>query len=170
MLYGVLLFIALAAAPCIYLAMAFRSKAPSSFEEYHYAGRQIQPGGFISSTVAYALQIAVLSLFASWGYEYGIWTIWVAVFWAAGYFSLAGLVRSGATDRFLRQNTLGTIHQFLAARSDFRLVAWLAALVSLLGIAGPAMYEAFFTAHVTTRMIADLGAPASGARFNTGIF
>ncbi|MCK4874081.1 MAG: hypothetical protein KAS72_15265 [Phycisphaerales bacterium] len=160
-MYVLLFFLAIVVAPCVYLAMAFRSRRPTSFEEYHYAGRTIEPGEFVSSTVAYALQIAVLVLFVTWGYQYGFWTIWVPIFWGLGYLVLAYLVKRGKMDRFLMQEHLGTIHQFLGDRSQIGALALLTALVSLLGIAGPAMFEAFFAANISSRLIVDMGQPSS---------
>ena len=157
MTYALCLFLAIAAAPCIYVVMAFRTKRPETFAEYHYAGRTIAPADYVSSTIAYALQVAVLTLFATWGYQYGFWTISVAIFWGIGYLVLASLVKRGTIDRFLRQDRLGTIHQFLGVRSHIRALALIAALVSLMGIAGPAMFEAHFVANISSRLIVDIG-------------
>ena len=57
----------------------------STTREYFLADKRVNNNDFVDTTVAYGYQIAALSLFASWGYVYGFWTIWVPVFWAIGY-------------------------------------------------------------------------------------
>jgi Na+/proline symporter len=151
-MYILLLVLGLALGPVIYVAMTFVGKPAEDYKDFHYAGRTLTPADLVSTTVAYALQVAVLTLFATWGFEYGISSMWVPIFWALGYLLLARMVESGRLDAFLRQDGLGTIHAFLALRYRFRALAVLAALASLIGLWGPAMYEAYFAGNLVSRL------------------
>ena len=166
-MYLLLMLSVVASGPLLYIVVALSGKRADTYERFHYGGRTVSHGEFVSTTVAYALQVAVFTLFATWGYEFGFWTIWVPVFWAAGYWLLAFLVDSGRVDFFLRQEKVGTLHSFLASRYKVKWLAVLAALASLLGITGPAMYEAWFVGNTITRLIADAGSPTDPATFIT---
>lgn len=151
-MYLFLLLLAVLTGPLLYILVSLTGTRPRTYDEYHYAGRTISPESYVDSTVAYALQVAVLTLFATWGFLFGVWTIWVPIFWGGGYYLLSRLVERGTLDGFLRQKQLGTIHQFLSDKSQFPLLGALAALASLLGIAGPAMYEAEFAGKMVARL------------------
>ena len=140
--------------PFIYFLVSFKDSPASSYEEYHFGSRHIPLEQFIDTTVAYALQVAVITLFATWGFLYGFWALWVPIFWGAGYYLIAYLVKRGRLDSFLLQENIGTIHQFLSQKSKLRSVGALAALVSLLGTSGPAMFEAQYTGKTVAHLFA----------------
>jgi len=152
--------------PVLYWFISLNKKyRTDNFEDFHYAGRTIKPENYIDSTVMYAMQVAALTLFATWGFMYGIGTLWVPIFWGFGYWLLAKLIESGKLDNFLTQEHLGTIHQFLAEKSKWRLIGVLAAFISLFGILGPAMYEANFVGSAMARI--NTASFAEMARINT---
>lgn len=156
-MYLVILLFAILSGPIIYIIVTLASQKATTFEEYHFGTRTIKTEKFIDSTITYALQVAVITLFATWGYLYGFWTIWVPIFWALGYYLLSILLEKGKLDSFLKQENIGTIHQFLSNRGNLRILGGLAALASLLGIAGPAMFEAEFSGKLVANLIASLG-------------
>lgn len=153
-MYLSLLLLALFSGPLLYVLVALGERKPDTYEDYHISGRTIPQTHFVGTTVAYAWQVAALALFASWGWKYGFWTILVPAFWALGYYIIAFLVRSGRLDTFLFQDSIGTIHQFIASKGNLKLVGILAAFASLIGITGPAMYEANLSGDVVARLIA----------------
>ncbi len=166
-MYLTLMLLVVASGPLIYVFIALSAKRTDTYELFHYAGRRVPPSEFVSTTVAYGLQVAVFTLFATWGFEYGFWAIWVPLFWALGYWLLSYLVASGRLDTFLAQEKVGTIHHFLGSRYKVKSLAVLAALASLIGISGPAMYEAHFVGNTVTRLIADCGNPANLEAFTS---
>jgi Na+/proline symporter len=147
------IFIAVLVGPALYLVITLVGEKPTSYSDYHYGGRTIPLYKFTDSTVMYAVQVAAITLFATWGYDAGFWAIWVPIFWAMGYFAIAYMLNNGLLDTFLKQDKIGTIHQFLSEKGgNFKLLGALAALASLLGIAGPAMFEAQYVGELVARI------------------
>jgi Na+/pantothenate symporter len=132
--------------PLIYLLIAALSKPASSVADLLYANRTLSPADYADTTFMYGVQVAALVLFVAWGYQYGLFALVVPFFWAVGYlgFSLA-LNIPRLRDTFLSAN-FGTLHSFLAREHSGKSIAWIAAGVSLVALAGPAMYEPFFVA------------------------
>ena len=150
-----LLWLVVLAGPIIYLAVIFRHRLKAdSYGAFHFAGRTVSTTDYVDTTVMYAMQVAALTLFATWGFLYGIGALWVPVFWGIGYWLLAKLIEKGYIDNFLAQHDVGTIHQFLANKTHWRSLGVLAALISLMGIVGPAMYEAEFVGTTVARIYA----------------
>lgn len=147
-----LIFIAVLIGPALYLAITLTGEKATDYSDYHYGGRTIKLNQFTDSTVMYALQVAAITLFATWGYSAGFWAVLVPIFWMIGYFLLAYTIDKGTLDVFLKQEKIGTIHQFLSEKSNFKLLGALAALASLLGIAGPAMFEAQYVGELVVRI------------------
>lgn len=147
-----LIFIAVLIGPILYLTITLTGKKPADYYDYHYGGRTIPLHHFTDSTVMYAMQVAAITLFATWGYDAGLWAIWVPVFWAMGYFFIGKLITKGLLDPFLKQESVGTIHQFISDKGKSKLLGALAALASLLGIAGPAMFEAQYVGELVARI------------------
>ena len=150
-----LLWIVVLAGPIIYLAVIFRHRLKAdSYGAFHFADRTVSTTDYVDTTVMYAMQVAALTLFATWGFLYGVGALWVPLFWGVGYWLLAKLIEKGYIDNFLLQHDVGTIHQFLANKTHWRLLGVLAALISLMGIVGPAMYEAEFVGTTVARIYA----------------
>ena len=152
---ALLLVTVVLAGPVIYLTVIFRYRLKAdSYSAFHYASRTLNATDYVDTTVMYAMQVAVLTLFATWGFLYGVGALWLPLFWGIGYWLLAKLIEKGYIDNFLLQRNIGTIHQFLANKTHWRLIGILAALISLMGIVGPAMYEAEFVSTVVARIYA----------------
>lgn len=137
--------------PAIYLLAILFSPTPANSREFHYASRKLTPQEYVDTTLMYAFQVAAIALFATWGYLYGIVAILVPIFWGLGYLIIAWLFHSGRLDDFIRSDNFGTLHQFIAQGGKYKHVGRLAAVLTLFAIAGPAMFEAFFTASVVER-------------------
>ncbi|MBL7074925.1 hypothetical protein ISS37_06780 [candidate division KSB1 bacterium] len=112
------------------------------------ADKKINNNEFLNTTVAYAYQIAAISLFASWGYIYGFWTIWVAVFWFLGFFLLKKLNDYDLLKKYIQSESTLSIHGFLAKKYKSGNVARIAAIASMLGLSGTAFFEAEFTSNI----------------------
>tara|TARA_B100000965_G_scaffold243741_1_gene204553 strand:+ start:511 stop:2187 length:1677 start_codon:yes stop_codon:yes gene_type:complete len=147
MTFELTIFISLMISIGIYLVSVLLSKVPEDFDGFHFAKQTLSLTDFYESTFMYGLQIAVLALFAAWGYAHGLFSLVVPVFWFLGYWLIARLATAGRLDDFLSTTQLKTIHHFIADKSHLKTVAILAALVSLLGISGPAMYEVSVVSH-----------------------
>ncbi|WP_422005375.1 hypothetical protein [Roseivirga pacifica] len=128
-------------------------KLPRTIDEFFTADGDLDESSFIDTSVAYAYQIAAISLFAYWGFEYGFWTIWVPIFWGAGYFLLAYLTKRGYVSKFLIKNTGDTIHGLLKNHYKVRALGILAGIASMLGLAGTAFFEAEFTANIAANLL-----------------
>lgn len=139
--------------PFVYLLAILFSPTPASRRDYHYADRRLTPQEYVDTTLMYALQVAAVALFATWGYLYGLVAALVPLFWGLGYFVMAWLVSSGHLDEFIQSDKFGTLHQFLAQGGKYPLVGKFAAVLTLLAISGPAMFEAFFTASIVERSL-----------------
>lgn len=142
--------------PLVYLVAILFSPAPTTSREYHYANRKLLAHEYVDTTIMYALQVAAVALFATWGYMYGIMAAVVPVFWGIGYLIIAWLIDSGHLDEFIESDSFGTLHQFIAHGGKFRLVSAVGAVLTLVAISGPAMFEAFFTASVIERASKDV--------------
>ncbi len=145
-----LLIIVVLSGPLLYIVVGWTLQRLDTEEEYFLARRTVQPHDFVGTTVAYGLQVAALTLFATWGYMYGFWTVLVPFFWFVGYLLLAYALSRGYVDRFIFQKHPGTIHQFIGENA--RGLAPLAAFASLIGITGPAMYEADFSSRIVVEL------------------
>ena len=119
-----------------------------STREFFLADKKIKSNEFLDTTVAYAYQIAAISLFASWGYVYGIWTIWVPIFWGLGFWFLKILNDKGVLNKYVKSSSTLSIHGFLAKKYRSKRVAQIAAFASLLGLSGTAFFEAEFTSNI----------------------
>lgn len=158
-MYLFLLLFAVVSGPAIYILITLVGQRAKSYEDYHYGGRRIKLYEFIDTTMMYALQVAAITLFATWGFQFGFWAILVPAFWAVGYLIIARLIERGTLDDFLKQSSIGTIHQFISEKGHLRILAVIAALASLLGIAGPAFFEADFSGQLVGRLIISHLAP-----------
>lgn len=152
--------------PLLYLGAIFFTPAPTSSSDYHYATRTLPPHDYVDTTVMYAVQVAAVALFATWGYLYGLVTTLVPIFWGLGYVIVARMISNGKLDNLLTTDSFGTLHQFISYSGKFPAVAMLAAILTLLAIAGPAMFEAFFTASVIERSLPNT---YKGAGFNIAL-
>ncbi len=147
------LLLGLSIGPVIYIIITLWRGSAKSFGAFHYADRGIAPSDFIDSTIMYALQVAVISLFATWGFINGLWAMLVPIFWGIGYLIIRALILSGRLDDIILGRMVGTIHHFISQQNRYRYVAVVAALITLLGIAGPAMFEAHFVADLVSRSV-----------------
>lgn len=143
--------------PLVYLVAILVSPAPTSRRDYHYASRRLQPQEYVDTTLMYALQVAAIALFATWGFLYGLAAAVVPLFWGLGYLIIAHLVRAGRLDEFIRSDSFGTLHQFIGWGGKYPMISKAAAVLTLLAISGPAMFEAFFTASVVERALGTEG-------------
>lgn len=140
--------------PFLYLLGILFSPAPVDSGDYNFANKEIRQSGYIDTTVMYALQVAAIALFATWGYLYGLSSILVALFWGAGYIIIIKLLDSGKLDKIILSEHFGTLHQFIGRNvkgqnnDQSKLVSIIASIITLIAISGPAMFEAFFTASV----------------------
>ncbi|MBX7227771.1 MAG: hypothetical protein K1X55_17180 [Chitinophagales bacterium] len=114
-------------------------------QDFFLASRNLSGTDFINTTVSYGYQIAALSLFASWGYLYGFWTIWVPIFWGLGFFILRKLNDKGLLNYFFNKINGNTIHGLIGKNFHYSFLAKLAAFASVIGLSGTAFFEAEFT-------------------------
>lgn len=148
-LLNYILLILIVSFPVLYFLSQLR-KIPTikTTKDFFLADKQIKSNEFLDTTVAYAYQIAAISLFASWGYVYGIWTIWVPLFWGMGFWLLKILNDKGILTKYVKSNSTLSIHGFLGKKYKSKQVAQIAAFASLLGLSGTAFFEAEFTSDV----------------------
>ncbi|MBW2739378.1 MAG: hypothetical protein JRE64_11145, partial [Deltaproteobacteria bacterium] len=138
--------------PIKYVLLSFSMERPITLDDYHVASHRIKPINFIDSSVAYGLQVAALTLFATWGYQYGIWVIWVPLFWLFGYVLLGRFIKKGALDDIIISDDSDTVHGFIGSRLS-RPLTYIASVISLIAIIGTAMYEADFAGSFTTEIL-----------------
>jgi Na+/proline symporter len=143
-----------------------KSDFAKSVTDFFLADKKLSTSDFINSTVGYGYQIAAVSLFASWGYFYGFWTIWVPIFWALGFFLLKWLNEKGYLNVFYEKNEGNTIHGFLATEYNKPIIGKIAAFASILGLSGTAFFEAEFT----SKIIANSTFPNHGNEWFVGLF
>jgi len=132
----------------LFLWKVRKLRRAASSGDYFLADQTLDAGGFVDTSVAYGYQIAALSLFATWGYSYGFWTLWVPVFWALGFYLLRYGLQRGYLDSFLAHEEELTLHGFVSSAHQSRALARLAAVVSILGLSGTAFFEAEFTGSI----------------------
>ena len=142
-----LLLISVLSGPLLYLLAIVAFPNPKTSEEYHYAARKLPPEDFVDTTIMYALQVAAISLFATWGYLHGLYSLLVPFFWGLGYIIISFLLWQGKLDSLIYSDSFKTIHQFIGG-NKYSAVGKVAAVITLLSISGPAMFEAFFTSAV----------------------
>lgn len=116
--------------------------------DFFLANKKIDSSDFINTTVSYGYQIAALSLFASWGYLYGFWAVWVPIFWGLGFYLLRVFNNKGYLDVFYENHNNETMHGFIAEQYNYKFLAKLTAFASILGLSGTAFFEAEFTGSV----------------------
>lgn len=117
-------------------------------DDFFLANKTMDSSDFVNTTVSYGYQIAALSLFASWGYFYGFWTVWVPVFWLFGFYLLQWFNNTDRLTKFFNNHNGRTLHGFLADHYKSPLLGKLAAFASILGLSGTAFFEAEFTSNV----------------------
>jgi Na+/proline symporter len=147
----------------IFLTKIKASQQAKNTSDFFLADKKMESNELINSTVAYGYQIAAVSLFATWGYTYGFWTIWVPLFWVFGFYILKWLNDSNNLDYFFTNNNGKTIHGFIdqesgrsnsdSLKSSTSFVGIVAALASILGLSGTAFFEAEFTSKVISNAI-----------------
>lgn len=135
------------------LVSLFKVILPSSIKGYFYADKKVNSKQFIDTTVAYAFQIAAISLFATWGYIYGFWTLWVPFFWFLGYRILQWLNNNNYLDSFLQSDSGDTIHGFIASKYNWKYLSLLAGFATLIGLSGTAFFEAEFVSNSLVQAI-----------------
>jgi hypothetical protein len=143
---GAAVIFALVLGPLLYLLVASFVQPAHSLDDYFFGERKVRPSDFVDTTFMYGVQIAALVLFVTWSYTYGAWALLVPLFWAIGYglFSLALFLPRVRASFF--SSSFGTLHAFLGKVHDSKAIAVIAALVTLAALAGPAMFEPYFTA------------------------
>lgn len=143
---GAAVIFALVLGPLLYLLVASFAQPAHSLDDYFFGERKVRPSDFVDTTFMYGVQIAALVLFVTWSYTYGAWALLVPLFWAIGYllFSLALFLPRVRASFF--SSSFGTLHAFLGNVHDSKALAVVAALVTLTALAGPAMFEPYFTA------------------------
>jgi len=108
--------------------------------DYLVGGKRVGQNDYANTSVGYALQMAAVFLFASWGILYGIGALWASLFWSLGYFLLYFLL-----PRFIEyhsQNEPITLHEYL--RAKFRAgrgLQVLAAGATITGLMGAMLAE-----------------------------
>lgn len=136
---------------------AFRSSTASdknNSDEFYTGSGELTEKQFCDTSLAYAYQVAAISLFTFYGAQYGFWTILIPIFWGCGYFLLRHIVKRGAVKNFIEQNGSETIHGLLGGHyNKFKWIAPIAGLTSVLGLSGTAFFEAEYTASSITRTL-----------------
>ncbi|MEZ7206268.1 hypothetical protein [Pseudoalteromonas sp. DY56-GL79] len=136
--------------PILYIVKTLFMAPITTSAEYHYASRKIKASHFIDSTVMYSLQIASITLFATWGFIFGLWTLLVPIFWGVGFYFVSYFLKSGKLDDFITSESFGTLHQFISNGGNQRLLAILASIVTLVALAGPAMFEIKYVSEIVS--------------------
>ncbi|WP_373818294.1 hypothetical protein [Porphyromonas loveana] len=133
---------------------AFRKKSNQENDEFFTAKGNIKEKQFCDTSLAYAYQVAAISLFTVYGATYGFWTILIPIFWGLGYYLLRSTAKRGAIKTFIMQNGSETLHGLLEEHyNKVKWIALLAGLTSVLGLAGTALFEAEYTASALTRVL-----------------
>ena len=156
LVYGLL------SSPCLYLLVTLLNRPARSEEDFEFGARKLHPSQVLDSSITYSLQVAAIALFATWGYQYGMHALWVPAFWLLGY----GLIAAAMSERFLTEfvnNTrFRTLHSFIAEAGRYRSVCVTAALITLVALAGPAMFEAFTVGRTVADSLPQFGPAAGG--------
>ncbi len=148
--------------PITYILLTLFSRAPQGVADYQFGSRKLNPADVVDSSIMYGLQVAAIALFATWGYIYGFAALIVPAFWAAGYGLFARVLSEAFLVRFAQDTQFRTLHGFLADHNRARAVCVVAAMLTLVGLAGPAMFEAFTVGRAFAISMPPLG-PTGGA-------
>ncbi len=131
----------------IYLVIALRkTKRELTPDEFFEARGLISPSEFANTSVAYGFQIASVSIFFAWGFFYGLGAIVNPLFWGFGII-LFMLVCRRLGDFF---GTTQTLHGFLGARYNSRIIAVVASIMTLIGFLGAFTAELVWGSYVLT--------------------
>jgi hypothetical protein len=129
--------------PILYILLTLTSRRPSSVDDYQFGERRLNPSDVVDASIMYGLQIAAISLFATWGFQFGVAALVVPLFWVLGYFLICVALSNRFLENFAKDSEFRTLHGFLADHGRVRSIRITAALLTLVGLAGPAMVEAF---------------------------
>lgn len=134
---------AIVTGPLLYILVTLFSKPAKSTTEYEFGARCLNPSDVLDSSIMYALQVAAVALFSTWGYLYGFVAAVVPAFWMVGYVAMAKVLPDRFLKKFAGDDNFRTLHAYVSDSSKSRLVCVVAALLTIVGLAGPAMFEAF---------------------------
>ncbi|MBO9501598.1 hypothetical protein [Brevundimonas sp. A19_0] len=148
--------------PLLYILVTLFTPRLAGVEDYQFGARRLNPADVVDSSIMYGLQVAAIALFATWGYIYGLAALIVPIFWIAGYFLFSWALSDTFLQRFAADTAFRTLHGFLADHNKARSVCITAALMTLVGLAGPAMFEAFTVGRSIAASVPSWS-PASGA-------
>lgn len=137
------LIAALMIGPILYIVVTLYGSKVLDDSDYSYGRRKLNPSDVADSSMMYGLQIAAITLFATWGYNYGFTSLIVPIFWFIGYLILAATLTDAFLERFISDQSFRTLHGFISGSPSSRVVRAFAAILTLVGLAGPAMVEAF---------------------------
>lgn len=149
-----LILLSLAAPVCVMFLYVFigtkRSHRASTVSEYLIFGKKVPSELYVTTTVAYALQLAVTVYFVYWGFRYGLGTIWYLGFWWAGIY----LFEKSAPKLLTFAKGSRTLHGFLEQiyGNKWKL-RQLAAICTILGMTGALLVELNFATDVLTGFI-----------------
>lgn len=134
----------------VYLVVGFsRSSRVANERDYFIGGGRVSVGDYANTSVGYALQMAALFLFASWGILYGVGALWTALFWAVGYWLLYLLLPFFKP--YWEVDEPLTLHAFVRRRFGAgRSLQVLAAAATVVGLVGTMVAEVDYTALVYT--------------------
>jgi len=121
--------------------------------DFFSAGGRTSTDDYANSFVGYALQMAAFFLFATWGYQYGLGALWAVMFWFVGWIVLRSLTQQFAD---FRENTADstTMHEYIKLRfGSTRTLQLVAALATVLGLAGTMFAEVDYVAQVLAPVI-----------------
>lgn len=148
--------------PLLYILITLFTPRLASVDDYQFGARRLNPADVVDSSIMYGLQVAAIALFATWGSIYGLAALIVPAFWMAGYLILNRALSDDFLRRFAADTAFRTLHGFLADHNKARSVCITAALMTLVGLAGPAMFEAFTVGRAIAASVPSWS-PASGA-------
>lgn len=151
---------AISTGPLLYILVTLISKPVKSTAEYEYGARNLNPSAVLDSSIMYALQVAAVALFATWGYLYGFVAVMVPVFWMAGYILMALVLSDRFLNKFAIDDGFRTLHDYISGSGKSKTVCIVAAMLTIVGLAGPAMFEVFTVGRAlaaTTPIIGPVG-------------
>jgi len=129
------------------------SSRASKKDEYQLAARNVSATNYATASVGYALQMAAVFLFAYWGFRYGYGALWTVLFWFLGYGVLYFLLPRFVP--YLAGESPRTLHEHLrAAYGDSRLLQFLAAGATILGLLGAMIAEVDYTTQIYNPLLA----------------
>lgn len=153
------LIVGLTVGPILYILVTLYTPRLKSVEDYQFGERNLNPSDVVDASIMYGLQIAAISLFATWGFLYGFAALVVPLFWALGYFIFSWTLSDRFLTKFANESEFRTLHGFLADHGKVRSVRLTAAFLTLVGLAGPAMVEAFTVGRSIASAVPEFGAP-----------